>query len=238
MANRLFLALLCGFTLSGWTGRAAGTVTGYSHVADPDYRHSNRFFGNLPGTLRTPHIAWAEPHALGSLKLLLVLPIGAARESLELRERIPADVSLITMQKHDGWATASREAAYDPVPSAEVLDDTARRLLSPAFRYDAIVIGKVRWPAIPESIRRLVLDKVRGGTALVFVSPWDVDAALLKEMNLGTPANPLAAELQGTVPLSVLPLDMDTEKVYPKHFLPRRIGPLQVRTGKLGELKK
>ncbi|MBI4025397.1 MAG: beta-galactosidase [Verrucomicrobia bacterium] len=218
----------------GW-GLPSGTITESSRDLPPDYRHSNTLFGNLPGSLFGPRIAWAEPHVLGKLKLLIILPYGTTHEAVELRSRIPAEVSLITLATHDKWVnTESAEPAYEPVPSTEILNDTAHRLLSPGYRYDAIVIGKVRWSVIPPAIQNKILEKARGGTALVWISPWDVDADLRKQMGLSEADNPLAKSIQAAVPLGILPLDVDFEKTSPKHFAARRIGPPEIRTGKLG----
>jgi hypothetical protein len=228
-----FLAwLLLGPSL-GW---AAGTVTGYSRALPAGYEHSNERFNNYPGSLFGPRIAWAEPHVLGQLKLLIILPWGAAHEAVELRSRLPAEVNLITMAANDMWVNpGAGEPAYQPVPpEGTALSDTAHRLLSPGYRYDAIVIGKVRWSAIPPAIQEKVLEKVRGGTTLVWISPWDVGEDLRQQMGLSAADNPLWRSIQATVPLGLLPLEVDTEATSPQHFFPRRVGPLEVRTGKLG----
>ncbi|MBI3922861.1 MAG: hypothetical protein HY318_15680, partial [Armatimonadetes bacterium] len=212
----------------------AGTVARYSHETSSDYRHTNKFYGNLPGNLYGPRVAWAEPFVLGKLKLLIVLPIGAAREAVELQSRIPAEVSLITTMGHDNWAKPGAESAYDPVPSAQVLNDTANRLLSPAYRYDAIIIGKVQWKCIPPEIQRKIFEKVKAGAALIFISPWEMDESLQKEAAMSGVENPLADEVQASVPLGILPLDVDFEQGLPKHYAPRHVGPMEIRTGKLG----
>jgi hypothetical protein len=215
---------------------AAGTVAEYSRTLPPDYRQSNQRFNHYPGSLLRPGIAWADPYALGRLRLLIVLPWNAAHESAELRSRIPADISLITMAAGDKWVNPQAgELAYEPVPPDGVaLTDTARRLLSPGYRYDAILIGKVAWSAIPAEIQGRILEKVRGGTALVWISPWDVPAELRQEMALSEADNALARAVRAAVPLSLLPLDVDCEQTAPKSYYPRRIGPPDFRCGKLG----
>lgn len=215
---------------------AAGTVTGYSRELPADYRHTNERFNNYPGSLFGPRIAWAEPHVLGKLKLLIILPWGSAYEAVELGSRIPADLSLITMAATDKWVNPQAgEPAYEPVPpDGAALTDTAQRLLSPGYRYDAILIGKVRWSAIPPEIQSKVLEKVEGGTALVWISPWDVGENLRKQMALSEADNALMRRIQADVPLGLLPLDVDFEQTAPKSYFPRRLGPPDIRTGKLG----
>jgi hypothetical protein len=215
---------------------AAGTVTGYSRDLAADYRHSNERFNNHPMSLSGPRVAWAEPYALGKLKLLIILPWGTAHEAAELRSRIPAEISLITMADRDKWVNpGAGEAPYEPVPPDGVaLNDTASLLLSAGCGYDAILIGKVKWSAIPGAIQEKVLAKVRGGTSLVWISPWDVGEDLRRDLALSGAENPLAEALGATVPLPILPLDVDVEPTAPKSWHPRRIGPPDIRAGKLG----
>jgi len=211
-------------------------VTDYSRELPLNYRPSNERFNHYPGSLWGPRIAWAEPYALGKLKLLLFLPWGAAREATELCSRIPADVSLITVADWDKWVNpGAGEPAYEPVPpEGTTLTDTAQRLLSPGYRYDAIILGKVQWSAIPPEVQDKVLEKVKGGTTLVWISPWEVGEDLRRQMALSEADDALARNIQAAVPLGLLPLDMDFEQTAPKSYYPRRIGPLDLRTGKLG----
>lgn len=235
MSKKAVWSLILLLLGRGWIF-AAGTVTEYSCDLPADYRHSNERFNNYPLSLAGPRIAWAEPYALGRLKLLIILPWGTAHEAAELRSRVPADISLITMADWDKWVNAGAgEPAYQPVPpEGSALTDTAHRLLSAGYRYDAIVIGKVRWSAIPPEVRSKIIEKVKGGTSLVWVSPWDVDEDLRKQMSLSEADNELARSIRAAVPLDMLPLDVDFEQTAPKHFHPRRIGPLEIRAGKLG----
>lgn len=215
------------------------TVTEYSRKTPAEYEHSNKRHGDYPFSFFTPRIEWARPFQLGKLKLLVVLPVAATREAVELGSRLDAEVKVINLKEHQQWFSWWQDAAnqfYNAVPLEEVLHDAATRLLSPAYQYDAIVIGKVKWSVIPEDIRKFILDRARCGTALIFVTPWEVDEALQKEFSLGPPDNPLAQRIRESVPLGVLPLDADLEPVYPKpYFEPRRIGPMEIRTGRLGE---
>ena len=236
MNSSLSLRVLPLIALAPILAFAAGTVTEGSRDLPADYRHSYTRFNNYPGSVFGPRIEWATPHALGKLKLLIILPWGAANDAVELRSRIQADVSLITMADKDKWVNpGAGEAPYEPVPTDGVaLNDTANRLLSAGYRYDAILIGKVKWSAIPPPIQTKILDTVKGGTALVWISPWDVDETLRKQLALSEPDNALAKEIRATVPLGILPLDVDFEKTGPKGYYPRRIGPPDIRTGKLG----
>ena len=227
IASLLFMVPVLAF--------ASGTVREYSRFLPADYRHSNERFNNYPGTLSGPRIEWAAPFAIGRLKLLIILPWGAAHEASELRSRIPADINLITTAGFDKWVNPQAgEPAYEPVPvDGVVLNDTANRLLSAGYRYDAIVVGKVKWSVIPQTIQEKILAKVRAGTSLVLISPWGVDDNLQKQMALSGD-NALSGIVQSTVPVGILPLDVDFEQTGPKGYFPRRIGPPDISTGKLG----
>ncbi len=212
---------------------SSGTITEYSRELPPNYRYNNMVMGNQPGSLFGPRIAWAEPYALGKLKLLIILPIDASHEAVELRSRIPADISLITPTKYDQWFDG-KEGDNWISPSKDILNNTANRLLGLGYHYDAIIIGKVRWSIIPLEIRNKVLEKVKGGTALVWISPWDVEDDLRKQMGLSEPDNSLAKKIRSTVPLGILPLDFTYKKTLPNSIAARRVGPLEIRIGKLG----
>ena len=209
---------------------AAGgqTVGDYVQRTPPAYQHDNTLFNKHPGSLQTPCVQWAVPYALGKLKLLLVLPADAAREGVELQERLSSDVTMITTKDHKTWGEPKTEF-YSMVPVGDEITSLARLKLSPHNRYDAIVIGKFQWTAIPEEIRQLILSKVKGGAALVVVGPWDLEEDVVKALS--------ASGLDGvrqSVPLASLPLDVDFEPLLPKSYAPRRIGPLEIRMGKLG----
>ncbi|HOL21324.1 MAG TPA: beta-galactosidase [bacterium] len=217
------------------TAFTAGTVKEYSYTVSDGYRYSNERFNNYPCSLYGPRIEWAQPFALGKLKLLIIIPWGSCYEVPELCSRIPAEVNLITTASSGKWVNpGSGEPAYEPVPVDGVaLNDTAHRLLSAGYKYDAIIIAKVKWSIIPPVIQDKILAKVKAGTALVWISPWDVNDELQKQMALTTDST-LLGIIQSKVPLEILPLDVDFEQTAPKSYFPRRIGPPDIRTGKLG----
>jgi hypothetical protein len=242
------MALLLLLTIGGLS---AQTVTEYSRQTPPDYKHSNTRFGNYPGSYFTPRIEWGRPLATGQLNLLVFLPLRAAHESVELASRLDAKVDIVTTTNNinprgnwewfQSWKGDGKYSFYAPIPTEQALNDRAMVLLSPAYRHNAIIIGKIKWRVIPEDIRKGILAKVKGGAALIFVSPRDVDADLQASMNLTDGAKPLsvvakslAESINATVPLAKLPLDMDLEPLYPD-YPPRKVGPLEIRTGKLGE---
>lgn len=230
-----FLAILTALLPLAAGRLPAQTVTGYSHDPVPGYVHTNDRFGNYPGGYFTPRIEWARPLATGRIKVLAFLPLEAAREAVELASRLDAQVDIVTPSGHDVWFKGREGDFYNSIPSAAELNARAARLLSSAYRHHAIVIGKLKWSSIPADVRDRILAKVRAGSALVFVTPWDIEPDLLEKMQLDDGANPLAATVKATVPLKQVGFEADLEASYAAPFQPRSIGPTVIRTGKLGE---
>ena len=236
-----FLALFAAISVSILS---AQTVTEYSRHTPEGYKHSNTRFGNYPMSYFTPRIEWARPFAGGQLNILVFMPARTAREAVELASRLDAKVHIVTAKGHTNWWTGwsgSTPNFYDDIPSEQALNERAGILLSPAYRYSAIIVGKLKWSVISEDIRKAILEKVKAGTALIFVSPWGVDSDLQDSFGL-TGKNPLAESISATVPLAELPLDKDLEEISParddpKSYPPYKIGPLEISTGKLGEGK-
>jgi len=74
------------------------------------------------------------------------------------------------------WAQGSGGGGSEPTTlmgaeAEAVVEKIASRRLSLGHQYDAIVIGKVSWEAIPEKYRGLILEHVKRGTGLTYVSP-------------------------------------------------------------------
>ncbi len=235
---RNLTGILAALLVMSLSQLSAQTVTAYSRHTPVDYQHSNTRFGNYPGSYFAPRIEWARPFVGGRLNLLLFLPMDAARESVELASRIDAHVEIITSRRDQIWwdTGPGGDGFYCDIPSEQALNERARMLLSPAYQYHAIIIGKVKWSVIPEDIRQKILERVKGGVALILVSPLDVGADVQRTMQL-TSDNALAESVRSTVPLAKLPLDLDLETLHPdtKAFTPRKIGPLEIQAGKVGE---
>jgi len=217
----------------------AQTVTEYSRHTPGGYRYSNERFGNYPGSYFTPRIEWARPFVAGPLNLLVFMPTAAARESVELASRLDARVDIVASAGNGGfytWAHWARGEGgfYSDIPSPQALDERARILLSPAYRHHAIIIGRLMWTIIPEEFRAAILAKVKGGAALVFVTPWAIEESLLESVHM-TADTPLAGTVRATVPLSVLPLDVTLDLPAGSRGKVKRMGPFEIKAGRLGE---
>ncbi len=215
----------------------AQTVTEYSRHTPETYKHSNNRYGNYPMSYFAPRTEWARPAAAGRLNVLLFAHTYAARDAVELASRIDAQVDLVVSSGNGGteglgWADPQR-SFYSTVQQEEA-DERARILLSPAYRHHAIIIGRLMWGTIPEQFRAQILAKVKGGAALVLVTPWAVDDALLKSMAM-TADNPLAQNIRTTVPLDMLSLDVTIPPADGSRAKEKKMGPFEVQTGRLGE---
>lgn len=150
-------------TLSTWV---------FPAVAAP-YGDPNQPYDRLPGTLETSHVKWATPLADGKLSALFIIPYKNAREVVELRQRLDLDYTTIMVAGKSSWWQGYMEGRNpSPVQNGEaVVNRLAGERLDLARRYDVIVIGKVSWEIIPPAFKDLILQHVRRGTALVYVSP-------------------------------------------------------------------
>lgn len=233
------LSFLSGFLL-GTGPLCAQTVTGYSRQPSPDYRLSNDRPGNYPMNYFGPRIEWARPGAAGPLNVLMFTHTAAAREAVELTSRIDVQVDLILSSGNGGfdtWADNRRGdqgGFYAAVPSKQALNDRTAAFLSPAYKHDVILIGRLMWTIIPDNFRQQILAKVKAGTALVFVSPWEVEKTLLDTMRM-TSQTPLAGTIRQTVPLAMLPLDITLEPRPGTRDKVKNMGPFEVSAGRLGE---
>jgi hypothetical protein len=220
--------LLTTWAAAVWAGAAAGqtqlsmTVGQYSHRKG-DYELVNTAYNQLPATLISPHIAWARNPAWGEPRVLLVLPTWASRDAVELKQRFPCQVSVVMTRSHLEWAVPK---SGEPYGEADAKEPTriALTLLHRPDKYDAIVIGKVDWSAIPEPVRQLVLDRVATGSGLVYVSPRGLDERLEKLRADNRPKESPSLIAEG-VPLAMLPLR--NEK--------RGMGPLEIATAQYGQ---
>ena len=184
------------------------TLDHYIHRAS-DYELVNQAYNQCPATLISPHIAWARNPAWGEPRLLIILPTWTSRDAVELKERFPSQVSLVMTRSHTEWSMPIQskrtgEWNYHAADPQEP-DRIALTLLNRPEKYDSIIIGKVNWQEIPETVRQLILDRVATGCGLVYVGPSGLDERLAKLCTAGKASgsgSPLIAE---GVPLVAFP---------------------------------
>lgn len=199
------------------------TVKGYQHLKS-DYQLVKDGYDQVPGTLITPHVKWALGKPYEQMRILVILPMEGTREAMELKERFPVEMVFIMTHAPESFGVPEKELAYYPGYRPEKLNQLALTRLSRPDPYDAILIGKMSWKAIPEPVQQLIMKRVLEGAGLVYVSPADMDERLTAAYNEKKLDADKAALTTG-VPLKMLPLD-DKE---------RPLGPLEIRLGQIGQ---
>ena len=145
--------------------------------AVPPYGDPNQPYDKLPGTWETYHVPWLKPLAEGRRNVLFIVPFAESREVVELAQRLELDYAVIMTAGRAAWALGSgggggsEPTTLMGTEAEAVVTKIADQRLNLAQPYDAIVIGKVSWEAIPAKYRDLILEHVKRGTGLAYVSP-------------------------------------------------------------------
>ncbi|MCL5674450.1 MAG: beta-galactosidase [Candidatus Omnitrophica bacterium] len=187
------------------------------------YGSPNQPYDRMPGTLVTPHISWANPYYDGKMKILVISPTWASRETVELAERLSMDYKWLMTYSHNHFGEEHQGSnLYDAVDQS-VLDRLVKERLGPDEKYDLIIIGKV-WDTFPDQVKESILKKVRAGTGLLLITStatiekWTYPGFKMDSEN---PKDFLTG-----MPIQMLPFASRPEQ--------GQCGPLVVRTGHLG----
>ena len=106
----------------------------------------------------TPHVEWAKPYVAGRLKTLILNDLLTGRETIELAQRFDMHYTAPTISSPYA-GKRHIDAAMDHV--RERLNDDL----------DVIIVGGINASIFPEDVVSGILDKVKGGTGLVWVNP-------------------------------------------------------------------
>lgn len=165
----------------------------------PPYGDENQPYDQLPGTLVTEHIAWANPLAGGKLRALVIIPYHLSREAIELRQRLDLDLTWVMTSGHEKWTSGYSEGGTaTPILGVEAETVMARivreRITDPSKEYDVILLAKVAWGAMSKEAQEGIRRRVENGTALVMITPDDsiplaYDAAAEKAIFGSLPRN-------------------------------------------------
>jgi len=184
----------------GWAVTGAGAAG-----LDPD-------FSRLSRDPVTPHVPFAHPHVGGTVRALVIAPAGAQRETVELAQRLSLAYTPLFAERYD------KLGPYDDATKGSHPTQFAKRYradvdlkLRYTAHYDLIVLGKMKWDALPEPVRQDLLARVRAGTGLLYVGPWgaldkDLHTALRPDTTLVRGLPPLdgaARFLRGKAPVGV-----------------------------------
>ena len=195
--------------------------------ATPPIGDPNQPYDRLPGTLETEHVKWAKPRAAGPLKVLFIIPYFNSREVVEAAQRLDMTYTVIMNAGYATWEEGDFQGAIaTPLKEGEavkVLTDLTKERLDLEREYDAIVIAKISWPAIPEYAQDLILKHVERGTGLVYVTPnrlkpgihsrvklTDIDQKFLGLFETNT-INGAATAITRGLPMDSLPFHLVTK---------------------------
>jgi hypothetical protein len=126
--------------------------------------------------LVTPHVKWANPYANGPIRAFIVSSVAEGRTVVELMQRLTLEPRVLSIDPHwdvnkwcmDRYADFDHLAPSDYSRSYSVLEPE----LAAGTSYDVIVMhSMLGWNHMPESIRRLIYERVRRGEGLVLVHP-------------------------------------------------------------------
>lgn len=143
-----------------------------------------------PDPAETPHVKWLRP-LRRKPRVLVIATTRAIRSFYEVRQRFDAEFDVALVAMPHGFTY--RGATGDSNPNYVLPHLLAKE-------HDLLVIpGGIVWAIFPESIRRQIIDKVRGGTGLLYINPYvgAYDCKKLKDLRLeeltGLPRVPDAA---------------------------------------------
>jgi hypothetical protein len=228
MRYRIF-GVIAVVTIFALSLRAGETVTGYESETPEKYKVSNNVAAELPLSLVSPHIKWATPFALGKLNCLVLLPAEAARDAVELKERIDCELTPLLTFRH---IDEVEKEQYILGPLYKNLADDASIKLSRAYHYDVIVIGRLHWPVLSAEMKKMIFEKVKAGSGLVLIGTWDVDEESLKQIAWDETRD-LQEKINRQIPLQALGLERALE-LPDNGYQPRDIGPTEIREGRCG----
>ncbi|MBI4024186.1 MAG: beta-galactosidase trimerization domain-containing protein [Verrucomicrobia bacterium] len=142
----------------------------FSTAAAGDAAADETPFTRLTTQVVTPHIAWANPSAMGPIKMLA---IPADREVVELAQRLSLDFT--TWRKFSEDEKGAGNEVMDRIyhgPRKRGNFASLQELKAKLGKsYDVILVGTFDWPTLPEVIRKEALAKVQAGAGLVFIRP-------------------------------------------------------------------
>lgn len=188
---------------------AAVCLCALAAADEPEDYERNMAYDKLPGTVVTPHIAWAKPYYRQTLKTLVIAPTWSQRETVELSQR--ADISYLPLMTRDFDEMCGQERAA-VLATPETIEAIARERL--AEKYDVIMIGKLSWELFSTEQKAAILEQVKAGTGLVYVEPRkydDIEAVFTQK-----PVSDARSFILSGVPTAVLPV---LSEVSPKDLI-------------------
>jgi len=155
----------------------------------------------------TPHVKWATPSKRGKVKTLFMVRSTMQREIVELAQRMDLDFSVVPTQYSHWHASSSNAGLMFYYPGLDPIAEFHSRLAG--GKWDAVCIASRYWTLIPEKTRKLLMDRVRGGMALINVNPRHLTPDV-RAVFQGPKSAAGSAVIRANVPFAALPvLDVD-----------------------------
>jgi hypothetical protein len=132
-------------------------------------RADGAFLNTITDNYVTPHLDWAKPLAGGPPKVLFITPRKAAREVVELCERMDIDRQAVLTYNP---STMALNNVYESLVSGTSMAEKTRELQDKINGdYNAIVLANVDWKVLPLEVQYKILRKVADGAGLLIVYP-------------------------------------------------------------------
>ena len=155
-----FLATLCT------------AASGQALPENPFGLHPDHPYRDLSMAYETPHVKWANPYAGGTTRALVLAPMWAHRETVELAQRLSLEFT--PWMCKDYFQAAPEKLEFEAsffFPPKDLLLQHLSEYLAGEQVYDVVIIGKLDWSMLPAEQRAALLEKVFKGTGLVYVHP-------------------------------------------------------------------
>lgn len=134
-----------------------------------DTRADGSFLHRITNRYTTPHLDWGQPLAGGAPKVLFIVPRKAAREVVELQQRLSIEPHSVVAYNANALALDSiYESLVQGTGAGEKTREVAERLEE---NYDAIVLANVNFKALSVESQYRILEKVSNGAGLLFFYP-------------------------------------------------------------------
>jgi hypothetical protein len=147
---------------------AAGVLM-TTNPARADTRGDGAFLNRITNRYVTPHLDWATPLAGGAPKVLFIVPRKAAREVVELGERLAIEPQSVVAFSP---ATLAYDSIYESLIEGTGAGEKAREVAEKLNGdYDAIVLANVDFKALSVEAQYRILEKVSNGAGLLFFYP-------------------------------------------------------------------
>lgn len=120
-------------------------------------------FHSVTTEIATRHVQWARPLNSGKLRMLVVAPRFAHRETAELMQRLDCECDVVMPHSYKELGTNTSIMGFR---ESDVLEVLRAHLAKP---HDLIVLGNVPWALLPKPLQYEILKQVTEGTGLLYI---------------------------------------------------------------------